>query len=767
MIFDGLNHPQQEAVRSDTQYRLVLAGAGSGKTRVLTSRMAFLVQQGVSAYALMAVTFTNKAAKEMLNRLADVLPLSTRHLWVGTFHSLCHRFLRLHYREAGLSQDFQILDMSDQLSVIKRVANTIFMPDALQNKQVFRYFQNRINQYKEQGLRSRDIDFVKDTHPAAKYFLDVYALYEKQCGKEGLVDFTELLLRSCEVLEQNAILRQHYQERFYEILIDEFQDTNDLQYRWLRLMAGQQARIFAVGDDDQSIYAFRGANVGNMWAFEQEFAKGQVTRLEQNYRSTGHILDAANAVIQHNAQRLGKNLWTDRGAGQTIALSSWHNEQHEAVAVADEIRSLDRAGVPLNEIAILYRNNAMSRVIEHALVASGIAYRVYGGLRFYDRQEIKDVLAYLHLIQSHDRDTAFLRVVNQPSRGIGLRTLEQLQEHAREQSCSLWAAVDFMKAGASRSKLEQFQALVEKLRLQAQEMDLPSFIRQVIELTGLEAFYAQEASFEKSDRLDNLDQMVQAAQQFVEENAFSESQKATSLVRMNDSEEASSLLSLFLGHCSLESSEGQASADTPAVQLMTVHASKGLEFDTVFLVGVEEGIFPHSQSIDEGLEDEERRLFYVAITRAMRRLYLSMSAYRALYGARSGVYSSPSRFISEIPEAHVRWLTDQPRSGLGASRFSDVASNQYSHHHYRRDTDQGSVSHVSDDRQGTQSVRVNDLQYTLGMQVIHPKFGEGEITRLISGDMPQAEIRFVGRGGREAVRGTKTIALAYAKLSVK
>ncbi|MBZ0131032.1 MAG: UvrD-helicase domain-containing protein, partial [Rhodocyclaceae bacterium] len=677
-LLGGLNPPQLSAVTLPPQHALVLAGAGSGKTRVLTTRIAWLIQTGqTSPQGILAVTFTNKAAKEMLARLTAMLPINTRGMWIGTFHGLCNRLLRAHHRDAGLPQLFQILDSADQLAAIKRLLKGLNVDD---EKFPPRDLANFINGQKEAGLRP---DAVEAWDEYTRKRVELYREYETQCQREGVVDFAELLLRSYELLQRNEPIRHHYQNRFRHILVDEFQDTNRLQYRWLRLLAAYPAEghllnplpgeggdhseahkgacIFAVGDDDQSIYAFRGAEVGNMRDFEREFRVDNVIRLEQNYRSHGNILDAANAIIKHNEARLGKNLWTDAGSGEPIRVYEAFNDTEEARWIVEEIRSLAAEGLARREMALLYRSNAQSRVLEHALFSAGLPYRVYGGLRFFERQEVKHALAYLRLIANSDDDGAFLRVVNFPARGIGARTVEQLQDAAKIAKVSLYATAQ------GGGKAAAFAALVDKLKAACEGLTLPETVEQVLEISGLRAHYRSER--EGQDRLANLGELVNAAENFVAEEG-----------NVDAEGEVSGDLAAFLSHASLEAGEHQAGEGDDALQLMTVHSAKGLEFDVVFISGLEERLFPHENAVlprfgghlpaqqvsgsqnsvreDKGLE-EERRLMYVAVTRARKRLYLSHAQTRMLHGQTR--YNLPSRFFDEIPEELLKWLT--PRMG--------------------------------------------------------------------------------------------------------
>ena len=783
-MIDKLNPEQQAAVTLPPQHALVLAGAGSGKTRVLTTRMAWLIQTSqASPFALLAVTFTNKSAREMLTRLSSLLPINTRGLWVGTFHGLCNRMLRAHYRDAGLAQTFQILDSSDQLAAIKRLIKGAGIDD---EKYPPRDVQRFINGAKEQGERPNDIE-AWDAH--RRRLVEIYQLYQAQCEREGVVDFPELLLRSYELLQRNAPIREHYQRRFQHILVDEFQDTNALQYRWLRLLAGGGASIFAVGDDDQSIYAFRGANVGNMADFERDYAHGTVIRLEQNYRSYGHILDSANALIAHNTSRLGKNLWTEHGEGEPVRVVEQPSDLLEAQWIVEEAKALINDGRLRREIAVLYRSNAQSRVIEHALFSSGIPYKVYGGLRFFERQEIKHALAYLRLMDNLHDDTSWLRVVNFPTRGIGARTLEQLADLAREQGISLCKAVPLM-SGKGGGNLLKFASLIESMAHEAQVLSLPELIEHVIHQSGLFAHYQGEK--EGTDRLENLQELVNAAVVFAGEENFeglpagriieqpippfgapaldqaaSGSQEAS---RPDASglgqalEQAMSPLAAFLTHASLEAGDNQAQAGQDAIQLMTVHAAKGLEFDSVFITGVEEGLFPHENSLLEqaGLE-EERRLMYVAITRARERLYLTLAQSRMLHGQTR--YAMRSRFLDEIPQEHLKWLSPKVRVPVSEGWGSNAGARENTWSGaYRRGDAYGRPSSGTAaprvPRSLTSGVTVGEQHFRIGQGVRHQKFGDGTIISLSGmGQDAQAQIQF-----RDA--GTKTLALGIARLEV-
>ncbi|MCB5362162.1 UvrD-helicase domain-containing protein [Pusillimonas sp. CC-YST705] len=751
MMLDNLNTEQQAAVTLPDQHALVLAGAGSGKTRVLTTRMAWLIQSGqLTPYNLLAVTFTNKSAREMLTRLSTLLPLDTRGMWVGTFHGLCNRMLRAHHRDAGLMQTFQILDSSDQLSAIKRLLKAHNVDD---DKYPPRDVQRFINGAKEEGQRPHA---VAASDPHRRKLVELYQLYQDQCEREGVVDFAELLLRAYELLQRNAPIREHYQRRFRHILVDEFQDTNMLQYRWLKLLADGGASMFAVGDDDQSIYAFRGANVGNMADFQRSYAQGNVIRLEQNYRSFGHILDAANALISNNSARLGKQLWTSQGEGEPLRIIEQASDALEAQWVVDEIRALLRDGHARQEIAILYRSNAQSRVIEHNLFSAGIPYRVYGGLRFFERQEVKHALAYLRLIDNPHDDTSWLRVVNFPTRGIGARSLEQLGDLAREHGTSLYGAVAFMP-GRAGANLGRFVQLMEQMAAEARHLSLPELVEHVVHHSGLEAHYQSDR--DGLERLENLQELVNAAAAFAAEEQVAGMPAGLAIVQpatVSDEDPFASAESIrmsplagFLSHASLEAGDNQAQAGQDAVQLMTVHAAKGLEFDAVFMTGLEEGLFPHENSLLEaaGLE-EERRLMYVAITRARKRLYLTLAQSRMLHGQTR--YAMRSRFLDEIPEQHVKWLT--PKMG---ARLRDFAASPDA---FGRPSTGAAAPRVA--RSATSGVVVGDKHFRIGQGVRHAKFGEGTIIGLSgSGQDAQAQIQF-----RDV--GAKTLALGIAKLDL-
>jgi DNA helicase-2/ATP-dependent DNA helicase PcrA len=682
-LLAGLNAEQSAAVLLPAEHALILAGAGSGKTRVLTTRIAWLLQSGqVSPGGILAVTFTNKAAKEMMTRLSAMLPINVRGMWIGTFHGLCNRFLRAHHKLANLPATFQILDTQDQLSAIKRLCKQFNVDDERYPPKQIQYF---ISGCKEDGQRPRDVP-ARDEETRKK--IELYALYEEQCQREGVVDFGELMLRSYEVLRDNDPVREHYQRRFRHILIDEFQDTNRLQYAWIKMFSAPPLEgltspgnaVFAVGDDDQSIYAFRGARVGNMADFVREFNVRHQIKLEQNYRSVSNILDSANQLISHNTHRLGKNLRTDAGAGEPVRVFEATSDFAEAQWMVDEMKQLAREGMPRSEMAVLYRSNAQSRVVETALFNAAVPYRVYGGLRFFERAEIKHALAYLRLLENAHDDTSFLRVVNFPPRGIGARSIEQLQDVARSSGCSLHDAVSAV-TGRAGVAVSAFVAKLDVMREQTEGRTLREIIELVLAHSGLIEHYRGER--EGQDRVENLEELVNAAESFVSIEGFGRDAVALPVDELGkpltqspvsqgldpnlpvvdeplapDAETGETLspLAAFLTHAALESGDNQAQAGQDAVQLMTVHAAKGLEFDCVFITGMEEGLFPHENSMSDrdGLE-EERRLMYVAITRARKRLYLSHSQTRMLHGQTR--YNLKSRFFDELPEECLKWLT--------------------------------------------------------------------------------------------------------------
>ncbi len=733
-FLDGLNEPQLEAVTLPHQSALILAGAGSGKTRVLTTRIAWLIQTGqVSPHGLLGVTFTNKAAKEMLTRISAMLPINTRGMWVGTFHGLCNRMLRTHYREAGLPQLFQILDSQDQLSAIKRLMKQMNVDDERFPARQVQWF---IGAAKDEGKRAKDIEPHDEF---SRRTTEIYAAYDTQCQREGAVDFAELLLRSYEMLQRNDPLREHYRNRFKHLLVDEFQDTNRLQYLWLKLLSGAESCMFAVGDDDQSIYGFRGATSENMRHFERDFHVEKVIKLEQNYRSHGNILDAANALIGHNERRLGKNLWTSEGKGEPLRVYEAASDLEEAAFIVEEVKALRNDGVRLGDIAVLYRSNAQSRVIEHALFNASMPYRVYGGLRFFERQEIKHALAYLRLMAQPDDDGALLRVINFPTRGIGARSLELVQALAQERGISLWAAACANTlSGKAASSIGAFAMLIEKMRAATHGLPLAEIIEHMIEHSGLRSHYQNEK--EGADRLENLGELVNAAASFVAENdvwVMGDMTQVQPEVPVEPSPKTDDVLASFLSHAALEAGEHQALPGAEALQMMTVHSAKGLEFHAVFISGMEEGLFPHDNSIadDKGVA-EERRLMYVALTRARRRLYLSLAQSRMLHGQTR--FNVPSRFFNEIPEALLKRINARPR-------YQD---------NYATGHRGAPVSAAPPSFQVA-----SGIPWRIGQSVAHAKFGNGVI---VSAEGRGAEARVQVNFRRD---GLKWLMLEYANLA--
>ena len=775
-LLANLNPEQREAVtlppvaeNGDAQSALILAGAGSGKTRVLTTRIAWLIQTGqVSPIGLLAVTFTNKAAKEMMMRLSAMLPINTRGMWIGTFHGLCNRLLRAHHRDAGLPSTFQILDTQDQLSAIKRLLKGLKVDDEKYPPKQLQYF---IAHAKERGMRARDLDSSDDFQAR---MAQLYDAYDQQCQREGVVDFAELLLRSYELLKHSEAIRTHYQERFRHILIDEFQDTNALQYAWLKLLSGHDggrvkdaaSAVFAVGDDDQSIYAFRGADVANMRLYENQFQPIMV-KLEQNYRSHGHILDTANHLIANNTDRLGKNLRTDAGHGEPVRIFEAASDGMEAGWLIDEIKALVNGGLRRSDIALLYRSNAQSRIIEHGLFSAAIPYRVYGGLRFFERAEIKHALAYLRLLENPNDDTSFSRVVNFPTRGIGARSIEALQDAARQQQCSLYLAASSLdgKAGAA---LGGFVRLVDHMREATRRNTLPETVEFVIQHSGLIQHYLTER--EGQDRVENLQELVNAATAFIAEEGYGQNAEAVLLPGEIDpgTLEASPLAG-FLSHASLEAGDNQAQAGQDAIQLMTVHSAKGLEFTAVFITGLEEGLFPHENSVNEanGLE-EERRLMYVAITRAKERLYLSHTQSRMLHGQVR--YNMPSRFLDELPTDSLKWLTPKASDARWGGNRNTGSSWQGGGYTRQRDNEGADVFDMDTPRLGSRNKANETVKrmaapprsgypFAIGQAVFHTKFGEGRVVGLEGLDVEaRAQVNFKRHG-------VKWLQLSIAKLT--
>ena len=714
-LLDGMNDKQREAVAAPSQNMLVLAGAGSGKTRVLVHRIAWLMQvEQVPASGILAVTFTNKAAAEMRSRVEQLLGGRLFGLWLGTFHGLAHRLLRAHHLDANLPQDFQILDSDDQLRLLKRILKSLNLDEKQwPPRQVAGYINGR----KDEGLRPGDIQVLND--PLQKTYRQIYQVYQDTCDRAGLVDFAELLLRAHELWLYKPHILAHYQQRFQHILVDEFQDTNNIQYAWLRMLAGDSARVMIVGDDDQSIYGWRGARVENISRFLQDFPGAETVRLEQNYRSTGTILKAANRLIANNAERMGKELWTEGTEGEPIAVYSAFSEVDEARFVVERIKQWRNQDGSLSDSAILYRNNAQSRVLEEALIQERIPYRIYGGLRFFERQEIKDALGYLRLINNRGDEASFERIVNTPTRGIGERTLGLIREAARDREVTLWRAAwvlveEKVLTGRAAAAVSRFINLINQLEDDTRELPLHVQTDRVIELSGLKAMYQAEKGEKAQSRVENLEELVTATRQFTPSE-----------------EDDMSPLSAFLSHAALEAGEGQADQFDDAVQLMTLHSAKGLEFPLVFMVGVEEGMFPSQLSAEESRRlEEERRLAYVGMTRAMEKLYISHAESRRLYGRE--MFHRPSRFIKELPADCLEEIR------LKAKVTRTIPNGRFS----------------QDRVQDT----FNQTGFRLGQRVLHPKFGEGVV------------LNYEGAGAQSRVQvnfddgGAKWLVTAYARL---
>ena len=708
-ILDPLNDAQRDAVASESQNMLVLAGAGSGKTRVLVHRIAWLIQaEGLSPWSILAVTFTNKAAREMRSRIEEMLAIGTHGMWVGTFHGLAHRLLKAHWQEAGLPQNFQILDADDQLRLVKRICRDLELDEARWPPRQAVWY---INGQKDEGLRAAHIE-APHTDPFATTMLRVYTAYEEACERGGMVDFAELLLRAHELWLKNPELLTHYRGRFRHVLVDEFQDTNTIQYAWLRVLVGQSIPIVAVGDDDQSIYGWRGAKIENIQRFAEDFAPVRTVRLEQNYRSTDTILKAANAVISHNFDRLGKELWTAGDQGEAITLYAGFNEQDEARFIVERIEDWVSGGELRSDSAILYRSNAQSRVLEEALIRSGMPYRIYGGQRFYERLEIRNALAYMRLIVSRGDDAALERVINTPPRGIGGKTVDAVRDTARERQVPLWQAIAVLKEesalpGRALNALEAFRVLVDELDMATSELTLEELTEHVVETSGLLEYHAKEKGERGQARVENLQELVTAARQFEPEN------------------QELSPLQEFLDNAALDAGEAQADAHEDSVQLMTLHSAKGLEFPLVFLAGMEENLFPHRMSLEEpGRLEEERRLCYVGITRAMQRLVISYAETRRLHGNEN--FNAPSRFIREIPNEFM----EEVRLNTTITRPAMIG----------------------------QATEAADTGLNLGQRVFHQVFGEGVV------------LNFEGRGSNARVEvnfdaeGSKWLVVQYANL---
>ncbi|MFK7856461.1 MAG: DNA helicase II [Granulosicoccus sp.] len=716
-LLDSLNDAQRLAVSAPPGHLLVQAGAGSGKTRVLVHRIAWLTRvEGVSPFSIMAVTFTNKAAREMRQRVEQLLGMGIGPMWIGTFHGIAHRFLRMHWQEAGLQQAFQILDSDDQLRLVKRTIRGLELDETHFPPRQVQWF---INGHKDEGRRPSHIDDEND--PITQQYIRIYTAYEAACERAGAIDFAELLLRALETLRDNAQLLAHYRKRLQHLLIDEFQDTNAIQYAWIRLLAGDEGHVFAVGDDDQSIYAWRGARVENILNFDKDFSSAELIRLEQNYRSSGNILSAANALIDKNLGRLGKNLWTADNEGDLITLYNAYNETDEARFVVETIVDYVADGGQRKECAILYRSNAQSRVIEEYLMAAGVSYRVYGGLRFFERAEIKDTLAYLRLATHSYDDVSLERIINQPARGIGDKTVADIRTEARSRAVPMWqAASDLVKdkrlSARANTAVAKFLHLIENIRETIADQALPQQVQTVSDLSGLIDHFKKDQSDRGQSRLENVEELANAARTFVHHA---------------DDDPDMNAIDEFLAHAALEAGEGQADADDNAVQLMTLHSAKGLEFPVVFMAGMEQGLFPHQRSAEDPVRmEEERRLCYVGITRAEKKLYMTMAEQRRLYGRDQ--YNPPSKFVTELPADLLEEI--RPRMQVSMPVYRPEQS----------------ASYVQED---------NDTGLAVGQMVKHGKFGMGIV------------LDQEGRGKQARVQvnfedaGSKWLVLAYANLT--
>jgi DNA helicase-2/ATP-dependent DNA helicase PcrA len=718
LLLNSLNDAQRQAVAAPVGRQLVLAGAGSGKTRVLVHRIAWLMQvENASPHSVLSVTFTNKAAAEMRHRIEQLMGISPAGMWVGTFHGLAHRLLRAHWQEAKLNQNFQILDSDDQQRLVKRVIRELGLDEQRWPARQAQWF---INGQKDEGLRPQHIQ------PGGDLFLatmrSIYEAYEAACARAGVIDFSELLLRALDLWRDNQGLLEHYQRRFRHVLVDEFQDTNAVQYAWLRLLAKGGESLMIVGDDDQSIYGWRGAKIENIHQFSDDFPDSQMIRLEQNYRSTAGILKAANALIVHNTGRLGKELWTDGGDGEPINLYAAYNEHDEARYVVECIESAVKTGMARSDIAILYRSNAQSRVLEEALLRERIPYRIYGGQRFFERAEIKNAMAYLRLMDGRGNDAALERVINVPPRGIGEKTVEAIREHARHAEVSMWEAIRQLVlnkgvTGRAANALNGFLEMIETLALKVVDMPLHLMTQTVVEQSGLITYHQEEKGEKGQARVENLEELVSAARNF----------------ETTEEDEDLTPLAAFLGHASLEAGDTQADEHEDSVQLMTLHSAKGLEFPHVFLVGLEEGLFPHKMSLEEpGRLEEERRLAYVGITRAMQQLVMTYAETRRLYG--SETYNKVSRFVREIPvgliqEVRLSNSVSRPFGGAQKMNNSSLFANE----------------------------GIPQTEFSLGQRVQHAVFGEGVI------------LNFEGAGAQARVQvnfdeGSKWLMMGYAKL---
>ena len=729
-ILDSLNEQQRNAVASPANNLLVLAGAGSGKTRVLVHRIAWLIEaEDVSPFSILAVTFTNKAAREMRGRIEELRQEPTGGMWVGTFHGLAHRLLRSHWKEAGLPEDFQILDADDQLRLIKRLLKTLRIDE---EKWPAKQCQWYINSQKDEGFRSHNIEHLEDDY--TKTQLSIYKAYEDACNNGGMIDFGEILLRAHELWLNNPHILAHYQNRFKFILVDEFQDTNSIQYAWVQVLAGSNNRVMVVGDDDQSIYGWRGAKIENIQKFNVDFTDSDIVRLEQNYRSTANILNAANELIANNNGRLGKNLWTECDEGDPLSLYEAFNEQDEARFIVDRLQEWSNNGNLRKESAILYRSNAQSRELEDALLRVGMPYLIYGGHRFYERLEIRNALSYLRLVVNRKDDTAVERIINVPVRGIGGRTLDTIRKTARENGDSLWDSCvrcineSILSSRAANSVLA-FLELIDKLESGSSGMELHQKAEHVIVQSGLINHHEKEGGEKARSRIENLEELVNACSNFDAQELIADEDEGIDLT-------SNSFLKAFLDQASLDAGDTQASENDDAVQLMTLHSAKGLEFPLVFLAGMEEGLFPHKMSMDNiaGLE-EERRLCYVGITRAKEKLYLSYAESRRLHG--DVTLCRPSRFIKEIPSSLIDEIRLKSTIKRMGSQNSTTSGNQVRGH-----------------------IDIPQTELSLGQRVLHGKFGEGVV------------LNYEGQGSNARVQvnfdstGSKWLVLSYANLRV-
>jgi DNA helicase-2/ATP-dependent DNA helicase PcrA len=719
-LLETLNEFQREAVSAPEGHLLILAGAGSGKTRVLVHRIAWLVEnENISPFGIMAVTFTNKAANEMRSRIGNLLTVPLHAMWVGTFHNIAHRLLRLHWQEAQLPQSFQILDSDDQYRFIRRILTSLNLDETHFPPKKIQWF---INGQKDEGLRASQVRDTGDYDH--KNLKRIYEIYEESCQRSGLVDFAEILLRSFELLQKNPTLLKHYQQRFRHLLVDEFQDTNTIQYAWLKQFISAENYLMIVGDDDQSIYGWRGAKIENIHRFQHDFPNVHTIRLEQNYRSTGTILAASNALIENNDGRLGKNLWTSGSDGELISLYAGFNDLDEARFIVDQTQQALNNGLRCSEIAFLYRSNAQSRVLEETLIQNKIPYRIYGGLRFFDRAEIKDALAYLRLITNRDDDAAFERIINTPTRGIGEQTLSTLREEARAKNISLWRATQeclMQKTFSARAgnAVNNFISLIEKISTDTQNLELAEKTEHAIQVSGLLQHYQKEKGEKGEARIENLGELINATKQFKPDPA-----------------DNLPPLESFLSHVALEAGEYQSEVTQDCVQLMTLHSAKGLEFPLVFLCGMEEGLFPHHMSAEDPKRlEEERRLCYVGMTRAMKKLYLTYAEIRRLHGSEN--YHRPSRFISEIPENLIQSVRLK-------SQIIRRAQTSFS----------------NDNRFSSAQNEIPDTGFHLGQRVKHPTYGEGVIVNY-EGHSAHARVQI-----NFTEHGNKWLVVSYAKLEI-